>query len=59
MKMQTDNGRQPTTAATAKAATAATAAATSAATTATSDDDVAFLETMKQTGPGTDPSRVR
>lgn len=59
MKMQTDNGRQPTTAATAKAATAAKAAATSAATTATSDDDVAFLETMKQTGPGTDPSRVR
>lgn len=51
MKMQTDNGRQPT--------TAATATATSAATTASSDDDVAFLETMKQTEPGTDPSRVR
>lgn len=43
----------------AAAITAPPEAASATETTATSDDDVAFLETMKQTEPGTHPSRVR
>lgn len=56
-----DRQRAPSDEAMTKAAaiTAPPEAASATETTATSDDDVAFLETMKQTEPGTHPSRVR